>query len=48
MGLRIRKEHTLFSPGKTLGQQKKGLPTQRMKGMRNGKAMLSIRGIRCS
>jgi hypothetical protein len=48
MGLRISKEDPLFSPGKTLGQQKKGLATQRMKGVSDGKAMLTIRVIRCS
>jgi hypothetical protein len=48
MGLWIRKEDPLFSPGKTLGQQKKGLPIQRMKGMRDGKAMLTIPVIRWS
>jgi len=45
---RISKEDPLFSPGKALGEQKKGLTTQRMKRMGDGKAMLTIPVIRCS
>jgi len=48
LSLRIKKEHTLFSPGKALGEQRKGVSTKRMKGMRNGEALLTIHVIRCS
>ena len=48
VGLLIGKEHPLFAPGKALGQQGKGVATEWMKGMGDGKAMLSIRVIRCS
>ena len=48
MCLRIKKEDTLLSSGKALCQQGEGLATQGMKGMGNGKAMLTIRVIRCS
>ena len=46
MGLLIGKEDALFSPGKALGQQGKGLATQGMKGVSDGKALLTIRVIR--
>jgi len=48
VGLLIGKEDTLFSPGQALGQQGKGMPIQRMKGVDDGKAVLTIRVIRCS
>ncbi len=48
VGLRIRKEDTLLPPGKALGQKGKGLVMQGVKGMRDGKALLAIRVIRCS
>ena len=48
VGLLIGKEHPLFAPGKALGQQGKGVATEWMKGMGDGKAMLTIRVIRCS
>lgn len=48
MGMRIRKEHALFSPGHTLREQQKGLSTQGMKRVRDGEALLTIRVIRCS
>ena len=48
MGLRVRKEHSLFPPSKALGQQGKGLATQGVKWVSNGKAWLTIRVIRCS
>jgi len=46
--LLIGKEHPLFAPGKALGQQGKGVATKRVKGMGDGKALLTIRVIRCS
>ena len=48
MGLRIGKEDSLFSPGNVLGQQGKDVATQGMEGMGDGKALLTIRVIRCS
>jgi hypothetical protein len=48
MGLRIGKEDTLFSPGLTLREQGKAVAVEGMEGMGNGKAMLTIRVIRCS
>lgn len=48
VGLRISKEDSLLSPSKALCQQGKGLATQGMKGMGDGKAVLTIRVIRCS
>ncbi|GHO57643.1 hypothetical protein KSB_61180 [Ktedonobacter robiniae] len=48
MGLRISKEDTLLSPGAVLREQGEAVPAERMEGMSNGKAMFTIRVIRCS
>jgi hypothetical protein len=48
VGLRIRKEDAFFSPGKALGQERKGLAVEGMKRMGNGEALLPIQVIRCS
>ena len=48
MRLWIRKEDAFFSPGKALGQKRKGLAVEGMKRMGNGEALLSIQVIRCS
>lgn len=44
----IGEEDTFFSPGITLRQSRKRLARERMKGMGDGKARLSIPVIRCS
>ncbi|GHO63427.1 hypothetical protein KSC_023190 [Ktedonobacter sp. SOSP1-52] len=48
MGLRISKEDALLSPGSALREQGKAMATEGMEGMGNGKAMFTIRVIRCS
>jgi hypothetical protein len=48
VGLRIGKEDPFFPPGKPLCQEGKGVTMQRMKGMGDGEALLTIRVIRCS